>query len=249
LQQRVHIRKYVPVRFTQRLSVLGFYHMSTKAIIGIVVSIIVIGVGFFFFSHESKAPIAETNTAGELGTTTAATDTSTSVAAPQSLHDLVAQNKPLTCTFSTTSPQGTVSGTMYIANGKVAGDFITPGPNSATIQAHMIVRDETSYMWTSLNSTGFKTLVTKVNGQEHSNSVDYNTKGNFSCQAWTPDESKFTLPKGINFQDMTSMGTMPAGMAPGGAAGAGMHGSAAQCGACNQLPAAQKAQCVEALHC
>src|SRR5665647_1555444 len=57
-----------------------------------------------------------------------------------SLQSLVAAGAPVTCTFSTTTASGSESGTIYISNGMVAGDFVANAQGASAINAHMIVQ-------------------------------------------------------------------------------------------------------------
>jgi hypothetical protein len=210
-----------------------------KGLIGLAI-IIIIGAGAYFLSKPNSA-VAPAQLAA----------TNNAPVGMQSLGALVSAGTPVTCSFSTTTPNGTTQGTMYIANGMVAGDFTSNMGSQGPIDGHMLVRDNTSYVWTSLSSTGYKSTVTASTTAGGSKGVDYNAKMDYSCQTWTVDSGKFTLPTNISFMTTSSYTPPPQGAGATGAAPAtgAPKGSAAMCAECNSLPSAQKAQCLAALQC
>lgn len=201
--------------------------------------IIIIGVGVYVFLGSKGASQQAGN------------ETSTSQSnSGSSLSSLVAAGQPVTCTFATTTATGSTNGTMYIANGMVAGDFTTVDSKAGSINSHMIVRDSTNYMWTSMSTQGFKSTVTPgqpASGQTQG--VYYNAQVDYSCQPWTADAAKFNLPANISFVSTASFVPPQQGAGATGAGGSASPGSNAQCAACNQLTGAQKAQCLAALQC
>lgn len=220
--------------------------MNTKAVVG-VVALIVVAIGAYFLV-SMQAPVAQP-----------ANEFTEQNGSAVSLQSLVAAGAPVTCTFSTTTAQGTESGTVYVANGNVAGDFTQTDSAQVSVSAHLIVEDQTSYVWTSASNTGYKSTVTQGQSSMQSNGVSYNSQVNYSCQPWTPDQSKFDLPSNISFTatasytppsqgaGATGAGTVTPG---GGTTGAPpVKGTAAQCAQCGTIPSAQKAQCLAALSC
>lgn len=209
-------------------------------VLGGIVAIIIIGASAYFIWGRGSGGYGPVNMVPIGG-------------GQNSLQQLVAAGNPVTCTFSTTTAAGTESGTVFIANGMVAGDF-TASSAAGGIEAHMIMRDSTNYTWTSASTQGFKTTIstgtTPTSGTNQG--VDYGAQMNYACQAWNADSGKFNLPANISFMsaaDFTPPTTPPASGATGAGAGASVQGNAAQCAQCDSLPSAQKAQCLAALHC
>lgn len=213
--------------------------MNTKVIVG-VVAVLIIGIGaYLLFAKQTPSSQAP------------ATTTTGTVSGPKSIAAMVSVGAPVTCTYSTTTSSGTQSGTIYVAQGMVAGDFQMSG--QVTTQGHMIVRDSTSYVWMTMNgqTQAFKTAVnTNAQAAPGNQGVNYNSSMNYSCQPWTPDSSKFTLPAGVTFMDTSAMGVpTPSTGVSKPSTGTSVKGSAGQCAACGELQGAQKAQCLAALHC
>lgn len=160
-------------------------YMNMKALLGLIV-IIIVGIGAYMLWGRG----------GGYGPATIVPVGGGS----SSLQSLVAAGAPVTCTFSTTTASGSESGTIYIANGMVAGDFVANAPGASPINAYMIVQGGTSYVWTSMSNQGFKSTVGTTGGSKPSQGVDYNAQMDYSCQAWKPDTSKFNLPATISFK-------------------------------------------------
>lgn len=209
--------------------------MNTKAIIGVIV-IIIIGAGaYVIWGRSGTGGYGPTNTVPVGG-------------GSNSIQQLVAAGNPITCTFSTTTSSGKETGTIYIANGMVAGDFVVNDPQAGSIDAHMIVSNQTSYTWTSASAQGFKSTVSTTSSAQ-TTGVGYSAQMDYLCQSWNPDTSKFNLPSNISFTSTASFTPPAQGAGATGAASGGAQGTAAQCAECNGLPSAQKAQCLAALQC
>src|SRR6185437_1987332 len=197
--------------------------------------IIILGGGYYYYTTTKTAPAAPPGTPAP-------------VVSQQSLAGLVSAGQPVTCTFSTTTQSGEMHGTVYVAGGMVAGDFTT-AMGTSSIDAHMLVRDNTSYVWTSLSNQGFKSTVTNsATTSSSERGVEYGTPMTYSCSNWSVDASKFTLPGNISFSATPSFTAPPQGAGATGAA-TGVKGTAEMCAKCNSLPSSQKAQCIAALQC
>lgn len=184
--------------------------------------------------------------------TVAGTQTS---AAPMSLKDLFTAGVSQTCTFS--NNDGASSGKIYLTAGHMRGDF-TSTSNGETVTSHMITDGTTSYVWTDNPLQGFKmsfasmTSASSSSGSataSHPGSPDVNQPTNFSCTPGSVDQSEFTLPTNVTFQDLSAM--MNVGASAGANAGTSAgSGNSQQCAMCAQAPNAQaKAACLSALHC
>lgn len=211
--------------------------MNTKVLVGVVAIIIIGASAYMVWGRGGTGGYGPTSTVPVGG-------------GSQSIQQLVAIGNPVTCTFSTTTANGAESGTIYIANGMVAGDFTATAPSGGAIDAHMIMRDQTNYTWTSASTQGFKSTVSASStSSSQSQGVDYSAQMNYSCQAWNADASKFNLPANISFMTTASYTAPAQGAGATGAGGYSTQGTAAQCAACDQLTGAQKAQCLAALNC
>lgn len=120
-----------------------------------------------------------------------------------SLMDLFKSGTNLVCTINREGNTGTVK----IANGKSRVDLTTTAGNK-TIDSHVIVDGEYTYMWNSDSKDGFKIKTPnpdQANTASQSGQFDLNQKVDFDCQPWTVDTSVFNQPSDIKFTDLGSM--------------------------------------------
>jgi hypothetical protein len=112
------------------------------------------------------------------------------------------------CTVNQSMGGTDTTGTAYINAGMIRGEFNSK-IGSMNIDSTFVVRDGFTYTWTSmLPNTGFKSKVsTEVSyanpNASASGSYDFNSEliGDYDCQPWTVDMSKFEIPANINFTE------------------------------------------------
>ena len=153
----------------------------------------------------------------------------------------------MTCTFTRTDEGGTLEGTVYVArDGRMAGDFTMKHPQFGTMNMHTIRDGDYGYTW------GFpsETEGMKVKLDDDGMPTKRDAKGDpgiddpmqYTCTRWRVDASKFRVPSGVNFQDISAQvekieETMKEGMG-------------VKCDACNQVPEGPaREQCKAALGC
>jgi len=186
----------------------------------------------------------------------------------KSLSDFLSMNATLKCTFS--DKTNSSSGTVYVSNGKMRGDF-TSQDNSAATQTHMVNDSSYIYYWTDGQKNGYKmSLATIKNETPHismspshgtsdqgqTQGMDMHQQSNYSCGPWVVNSSLFTVPSDITFTDYSAMmqGSSSQSAPHEGAAatqeGTQMHGNAAMCAQCDKAPAGSaRSQCLATLHC
>jgi hypothetical protein len=228
---------------------IGYMKKSTGIAIVIVLLLLVIG-GTFFLSQKSSSK----TTGAEEKTET--TQQGNQIAKPEgvqgSIKSLLASGKTNTCTFSKTTNDVTIKGTVYTGNGKVREDFSSTAANS-TMNGHMIVDGKIGYMWNdAMKGQGYKFDMTA--GQPTSSTSgksqvpDINQDINFSCQGWTLDASVFALPTDVTFTSFSMPGAVTTRSEENPIQGQG--GDSSACGACNSIPAgAGRDSCKTQLHC
>ena len=212
--------------------------MSTNTIIAVVVGVVVVAGGAYLYLNPSilgdnqGATVIEGNSA-LAGSTFAA---------------LVQSGQPVTCTFEYNDGAGNVSsGMVYMANGaeRIRGDFNIIESAAGAMEAHLVRDGGYNYLWGSSFEQGIKTKVTAENEgklfDDKQGAVSEDTE--FTCSAWSVDESKFALPSGVEFMDMSAQIEAATG------ASGDVSVKAQQCAACGNLPADAKEQCLAALSC
>jgi DNA-binding transcriptional regulator of glucitol operon len=173
--------------------------------VGLVAVIIVIGAAWMLIRKGTGSPSAGTSSSTAQTSNAPQTQTTT-------LRSLIAANTPQMCTFSKTTAQMQSQGTVYVGNGMMRGDFTTYVAGQTT-ESHMIVKDNTSYMWTSVSPQGFKMSFDQVATQSDTNpnpTLDPSAPTDYSCSSWSYESTQFELPTTVTFRDMSAM--MPPSM-------------------------------------
>jgi hypothetical protein len=229
--------------------------MGNKVTIGVLVliTLIISGAGFTWFknnSQTSSAPLPS-SVLQSSSNPTPSIESDTRLA----LKDIFASSKTQKCTFSDTASGS--SGTVYISDGKMRGDFTTE-VQGQTVTSHMIVDNQISYVWSDASTQGVKLSYEKIEqltsatASAHagvtSMPISLDQKVSYQCSAWTADPAVLSLPSTVKFNDFSSL-------IPQIKASSGDNGSAAPdpksaaCQACDQLTGTTRDQCRKALSC
>lgn len=117
-----------------------------------------------------------------------------------------------------------------------------------TIIGHMVISDNKSYIWMDGQSMGYMMAFDPNNTPEAAptgtQSVDVNKLIEYNCSGWTSDNSVFTPPSNVKFQNLGEVKTPTSST--------GVKTTAApqnQCAACGYLTGDDKTQCRTALKC
>lgn len=170
--------------------------MKKKIWLSIVILILLVAGIAFVATREQKLPIV--NVDG-------------SIIGKYSIKEVMALNLPYECTFRKIDQNAEVSGTLDTDGQKIRGDFdinITTAQNEKqNLASHLVVLDNTAYIWTSLNTLGFKTpytnsASTNASPIEQSQIIGLKDKTNFVCRPWNATLNSFDLPSGITFSEV-----------------------------------------------
>ncbi len=179
--------------------------MSSKALLGIIAAVVVVGGGAWYLS-TSKGTTEGAPTAGnenEEAETNAGSGT---------FADLMMRAGSWKCTVTTTIEEAPSSGTVYVAGGKVRADFVSKPAalNGAEVASSMIQMDGYVYTWTDAFPQGMKMKIPEGNNTQGSSQagVDYSSKVDYDCGAWSVDASMFTPPASVTFMELGE-GGMP----------------------------------------
>lgn len=215
--------------------------MTKKIGAGIAILIIAIVVyAMFVRGGENNEPLVKEQTQER---TEAEVKTE---AEKKSLKDLAMSGKPQKCEFKQAVENSESSGTYFISNGKVRGDY-SISSRGQNITGHMLMDGSSVYSWTDSQKQGFRMEVTgetDINTNQNQ-SVNINQQLNYNCEDWRVDESVFALPKDITFKSIADISAEASSEAnaPTGDL------KAMQCKACDNVPAESRAQCRAALSC
>ena len=174
-----------------------------------------------------------------------------------SISDLMKLGKNYRCELQFKEGDQITSGTNYLSGDQSRSDYRMKS-GEQILNGHAITTKEWMYSWVDempnqavkINLADLK----KYQGQAEQNSADlknYDAKYDYKCYGWTPDQSKFAPPSGINFNDYSAMlkglqnqlnnlNPNPAGATP----------PASACASCESISNAQaKAMCKKSLNC
>lgn len=119
-----------------------------------------------------------------------------------SIESLIAAGNDVTCNISYIDGSGT--GVVFVADGKVRGDFNTKNSDGTQIESHMIVDDEFSYIWSGTQGTKIKNdKSADASPTAQQQSTDIDKEVNLDCSSWSPDASKFEVPGDVQFRDVS----------------------------------------------
>jgi hypothetical protein len=110
------------------------------------------------------------------------------------------------CTVNQEVNNTTIHGTVYLSGSSFRGEFSTDY-NGTTMNVTTITHEGYAYTWTSaMPNRGYKIKVNPntppLNGSVSASgnySFNADTIGDYHCEPWTPDDSKFTVPTTVTF--------------------------------------------------
>jgi hypothetical protein len=173
----------------------------SKTWIWVLVAIVVI-VGGFWAVFGAK----------NMDQTSEVSDNTTSVPEEKKMafSDFIKQGGAYKCSVAQNVGGISTNGITYIDSGRVRGEY-TATVQGTKVDSTMILRDGYTYSWSSMMpGQGFKTKVaTSATGNTSapsSGAYSFNADaiGDYNCEAWSVDESKFTVPTNITFKTVSS---------------------------------------------
>ena len=191
------------IRFNQK----GF-----SAVVAIILGVIILaGVGAYVMMNRptsSKSKSAATGKSAPLNKEVAVPTGELS----STFEDLVGKGKNLECDWklptSGTTPNPFGTGKLYTA-GNRGRSMISGSASGMSIDGNGIYKDGVAYSWVSVGGTtvGFKfdkaeleKMSSEMTPEQKQQAEQIRAKMIFQCKSWTPDESKFALPTGVEFK-------------------------------------------------
>jgi len=139
----------------------------------------------------------------ESGTTSVSEQADKEESGQGSIWGLFSKGKSLKCTFQKTGES--VSQTVYFSGKNFRMDF-SGKQGEKVVESSMILKDDFVYLWTADSKQGMKWPVN--NEQTGDNKETEWRKGlddnlDYHCSAWLSDNSKFSPPTDVSFQDFS----------------------------------------------
>lgn len=221
---------------------------SSKVIIGVLLLLVVIVLLMIYSKNSDKSAITqELEKSPEL-----AEKLTEDERFKGTFLQLLALGKNYMCSFDSTDAEGnTTNGKVYVAakGDMLRGDFTYSPKVGDSFKSNVIRDGKYNYIWSSLDTKGFKVLIDKENdtlfgttSKETSKegNIKDDTDVDFNCKKWSIDNSLFVPPTTIEFIDFSEQ----------------MKGIQEQmkettnCSVCDQIPSGDsKDQCLKALGC
>lgn len=183
----------------------------SKTIIGVLVVMVIIVGGYFVMSKDKIKDSALTentetvNTGAEVTTKEAEQPTGKKMAFSQFIEQDSGSYK---CEVKQYMSDFENSGTVYINKGNIRGDFSTVA-EGRKIDSSFIQKDNYTYNWSSeAPNMGVKVAVV-TNTESNTDaqmqgtySWDAKQIGDYTCEEWIVDESKFSIPTSVTFTEI-----------------------------------------------
>ncbi len=166
-----------------------------------------------------------------------------------SFRSLLASQDPQRCDFTSTQEGMDSEGTVFVAGGKMRGDFRST-VNGTTSGNSMIVEGDTAYIWGESMAQGVKMSLsasTEAQPAGQPQPVDFDNSVDYSCDDWVVNETAFTLPSDVEFVDLAAM-MQASGAVNASGTSVGADASA-QCAICDSQSEPARSQCRTALSC
>jgi hypothetical protein len=216
---------------------------NVAIVVGVLI-LFIIGSGAYLALNKSPQP--STNKSPITQNKPADSETQT---VQGTIKSLLSSGKSQKCTYSSNLESASVSGTLYVANGKMRVDFAS-GTEQAKISGHMIMDSGFSYVWTDMSKQGIKMAIDQKLQQPSGipaggQALDVNQTFAYTCQGWIGDGSVFALPSDITFSTFALPAAASSGAVPSSKAT-----NPSSCSVCDNLPAGTAREtCKTQLNC
>lgn len=178
-----------------------------KTVLALLIVIAAGGAGYAIYNNKNKGASEGNYVASE---NTQAENEVNVEGKKMAFAQFVKQGGSYECTVNQYVENVESKGHVFIDDGRIRGEY-SVDYNGTKMNGSVIVKDGFAYTWSDMmKGMGFKVPV-----NEGEVNVDAGTKGTYSwnaeqigdynCDAWKVDESKFALPAGVTFKTMAEM--------------------------------------------
>ena len=177
--------------------------MNNKIIAGVLGAVVVLGGAYLFMGRDSVN--TETPNSIAVGEPNPSTPTEQNSGKKMSFDSFLKQGGSYVCTVNQTVQGIDSKGTVYINGSNIHGEFNT-AVAGMNVDSHFIAKDGFTYTWSRMmQGKGFKAPMSTGGAGDTSagtsGQYSFNAEqiGEYDCQPWNVDASKFVLPSGVTF--------------------------------------------------
>lgn len=186
--------------------------MSQNKIIGIIAVVVLVIVGIWYFSLTNNSAVTGTQdgtgtTTGTTGSTGTTGTTAVKPATSNTFRSIFTQTGNHECLYEQVAASSKSSGRVYIADGKMRGEFRTEsgGINAANL---MIYSGGILYSWKEGATTGKKSSIKSMAELPDAIPNDLTSGGGFGvslnnvswdCHDWAKDPTMLVVPTYVKF--------------------------------------------------
>lgn len=193
----------------------------SKGILVLVIGVIILGAGVYLFMNNPGAQepgaVVEGSTGGDTAkSVTTAREAGSGMATGKRSLTAIMDGGNHKCTFASEDPNAKSSGTVYISGDQIRGDFtsVVAAARGVTLESYMLQTGGFVYTWSDASPQGVRTareagsgMATgrreQASGQASGQmSFDAGVELDYNCTSWTPDPSKFAVPKSVTFMEL-----------------------------------------------
>lgn len=180
------------------------------AAVVVIAAIILVGIGAFVMMRRPSSTTPSTSTERSTSTTTETAIPTGEMSS--TISDVVGKGQNLECDWkmptSGDAPNPFGAGKLYTTGNK-GRSMISGSSSGMAIDGNAIYKDGEVYSWISVAGTtmGFKFDKAELESMNESMTAEQKQQAEqirsemiFNCKPWTPDESKFELPTGVEFK-------------------------------------------------
>jgi hypothetical protein len=178
--------------------------MSKNAIIGVVAGLVIIAAGgYLAYSSSHKAAENAQMQKSAVSTETAADASAKKVAFSEFIKKQ-GNSGSYKCEVKQSMSDMENGGTVYVSGGNMRGDFSTIA-EGRTMSTSFIMKDSYTYNWSSMSpKAGVKMKIAATAGDSKETAYSWSADqvGDYNCQPWTLETSKFEIPADVTFTMM-----------------------------------------------
>lgn len=183
----------------------------SKTIIGVLVVMVIIVGGYFVASKNKIKDSALTENTETVGTGVEVTTEETEQLAGKKMafSEFIKQDSgSYKCEVKQYMSDFENSGTVYINKGNIRGDFSTVAEGQK-MDSSFIKKDNYTYNWSSAAPNMGVKIAVATNTESGTDAqmqgtYSWNAEqiGDYTCEEWTVDESKFSIPTSVTFTEI-----------------------------------------------